>query len=338
MAGIIEGAGMGPSRAMATNGYLFGTSEVANVHVHDDGKVTVYVGTHSHGQSHDITFRQIAADSLQVKIEDICLVQGDTDLGPGVFGTGAARSLSTAGMAIVEASKRVIAKATRLAAHLLECDEVDLEYRDGAFIVRGTDKKLSFESVAEMAYYGANYPTEGFELGLNEMVFYDPSHFNYPTALHLAVVIVDEDTGVVTLRDYYCIDDCGRVINPMVVHGQVHGGLGQGIGQAMFEQIVYDPKTGQLLSGSFMDYVIPRADLLPSFHLDFQETLNPHNALGVKGCSESGVCGAPAAIGNAIVDALWDLGVRQVTLPYTAEKVWKLIELAKRNHISSIPM
>ena len=328
LSGVVEGAGMGPSRAVAAAGVDIGGWEAAVVRVHADGKVTLLVGTHSHGQGHDITFRQVAADALGLDIAHIELRQGDTDLGPGNFGTGAARSLSTAGMGLIEGSRRVIAKATRLAAHMIECAEEDVVYRDGIFSIPGTDRRLGFAEVAEMAYYGADYPEEGFELGLEETVYYDPSHYNTPTALHLAVVLIDPETGVVRLRDYYAVDDAGRIVNPLVVDGQVHGGIAQGVGQAMMERIVYDPGSGQPLAGSFMDYAMPRADDLPGFVTAFQETLNPNNELGVKGCSESGASGPPGAIGNAIVDALWDRGVRHLDMPYTPERVWRALRSA----------
>lgn len=326
VAGFVETTGMGPSRSLAGMGV--GGWESAVVRVHPDGKVVMFVGTHSHGQSHEITFRQVAADALGLPIENIEFTQGDTELGPGNFGTAAARAISIVGAAIVKASQRIISKATILAAHHLECAEADIEYADGEFSIAGTDRGVSFTEVANLAYTGGDYPEEGFELGLEETVFEDPTHYSNPIGIHLAVVIVDDETGGVALRDYYTVDDCGRVVNPMVVHGQVHGGLGQGIGQALLEQIVYEPESGQLITGSFIDYAMPRADDLPSFHGELMESYNPNNPLGVKGGSESGVCGSTAAIGNAIVDALSDLGVRHLDMPYTPERVWRAIASA----------
>jgi carbon-monoxide dehydrogenase large subunit len=212
----------------------------------------------------------------------------------------------------------------------MECAPEDVEYGHGVFGIPGTDRRIGFAEVAEMAYAGFTYPEEGFELGMEETVYYDPPAWGYPTALHLAVVAVDEETGAVAIRDYYTVDDCGRVINPIVVHGQVHGGLAQGAGQALLEEVVYEADSGQLLSGSFADYAMPRAADLPSFRLAFQETLNPNNALGAKGCSETGVAGAPAALANAVLDALAPLGVRDVALPLTAERVWRAIRDAHR--------
>ena len=319
MAGFVETTGMGPSRSLAGTG--FGGWESAVVRVNPDGKVVLFPGTHSHGQSHEITFRQVAADALGLPIEDIDFTQGDTELGPGNFGTAAARAISLVGAAILKASERIIAKATILAAHRLECAQADVEYADGVFTVPGTDLAVPFKEIVALAYNGADYPEEGFELGLEETVFEDPTHYSNPTGIHLAVVLVDEETGVVTLRDYFTVDECGRVINPMVVHGQVHGGLAQGIGQALLERIVHDPDSGQLITGSFIDYAMPRADDLPSFRGELMDGYNPNNSLGVKGGSESGVCGPTAAIGNAIVDALRDLRVRHIDIPYLPETV-----------------
>ncbi len=329
MAAFVENSGSGPSRRNAKIKHWTGGYDTAMVRVHTDGKVTVYAASHSHGQGHDVTFRQIAADTLGLNMEDVALVEGDTERVPFGSGTWGSRSLSTAGMAIVEAGRRVIKKATRLAAHLLEAAESDVDYANGVFTVKGTDRRITFGKVALMAYSGYDYPEKGFELGLEETVFFDPIDLNYPTAQHLVVVIVEEDTGRVTLRDFFCVDDCGRIINPMVVEGQVHGGLAQGIGQAMMEHVVYDKKSGQLLSGTFMDYGMPRAPDMPNIGTDFQETLNPNNALGVKGGSETGTIGPPAAIGNALVDAFWDIGLRHVEMPYTPESVLNAILKAK---------
>lgn len=324
MAAVMESSGLGPSRQM--NGKLGGW-ESAQVRVHPDGKVSMFVGTHSHGQSHEVTFRQLAADQLGIDLEDVEFTQGDTDLGPGNLGTAAARALSTAGMGIVEGARRIVEKGKLLAAHLMECAVQDIEYRDGQYAIPGTDKCMSFASIAEAAHVGTDYPQEGFELGLKETVFYDPVAWGYPTALHLAVVLVDEETGSVRIRDYYTVDDCGRVINPMVVHGQVHGGVAQGVGQVLMEKIAFDD-TGQVLTGSFVDYAMPRADDLPSFCVAFQETLNPNNVIGAKGCSETGIVAAPPSICNAVLDALAPAGVKHIEMPLTSERVWRAIKEA----------
>jgi carbon-monoxide dehydrogenase large subunit len=294
------------------------------VRVHSDGKVTVLAGSHSHGQGHDITFCQIAADRLGLPIDDIALVEGDTDRIPFGNGTWGARSASVAGTAIYRACDQVLAKALRIAAQALECAEGDLDYADATFTVRGTDHTLRFSAVADLANHGALLPP-GEAPGLEVTEFYDPPDTNDPQAMHLAVVMVDPETGAVTLRDLFAVDDCGVIINPMIVEGQVHGGLAQGVGQALREEIVYDRDTGQLVTGSFMDYAMPRAADLPAFRTAFIVTPAPSNPLGVKGASESGAIGAPAAIGNAVIDALWHLGVRDIGLPVTAERVWRAL-------------
>ena len=323
LACFIDKAGTGSSANLAKRGGLHGGWESATVRVHTDGKVTIYAGSHSHGQGHDITFSQIAADSLGIDIDDIRLIEGDTDQVPFGNGTWGARSTSVAGTAVMRASLEVLAKARRFAAELLECSEADLDYARARFTVRGTDRGVSFAEVADAAYHGALIPKDGAP-GLEATVFHDPPDTNDPQAMHLAVVVVDPDTGVVTITDYFAADDCGVVINPMIVEGQVHGGLAQGIGQALMEHVVYD-RDGQLLTGSFMDYALPRASDLPTSTTAFIATPAPSNPLGVKGGSESGTIGAPAAIGNAVVDALWHLGVRHVELPITPERVWRAV-------------
>jgi aerobic carbon-monoxide dehydrogenase large subunit len=322
LAAFIDKAGTGPSGNLARRGGLHGGWESAIVRVHSDGKVTVLAGSHSHGQGHEITFCQIAADRLGLAIEDIDLVEGDTDRIPFGNGTWGARSTSVAGTAIYRACDKVVGKALRFAAQILECAETDIDYAHGVFKVRGTDRSVGFAEVADTAYHGAMLPPDG-QPGLEVTEFYDPPDTNDPQAMHLAVVIVDPETGAVRLRDLYAADDCGVIINPMIVEGQVHGGLAQGIGQALTEHIVYDRSSGQLLTASFMDYGMPRAADLPAFHTTFIASPAPSNPLGVKGGSESGTIGAPAAIGNAVIDALWHLGVRDITLPITSETVWR---------------
>jgi aerobic carbon-monoxide dehydrogenase large subunit len=325
LAAFIDKAGTGPSANLAKRGGLHGGWESAVVRVHSDGKATVFAGTHSHGQSHETTFCQIAAERLGLPIDDIRLVEGDTDAIPFGNGTWGARSVSVAGTAIYRAAGKVIAKATRFASQMLECAAADIEYRSGIFRVRGTDRCLSFSQVADAAYHGAALPSDGsLEPGLEVTEFYDPSDTNDPQAMHLAVVVVDPETGHVRLRDFFAVDDCGKIINAMVVEGQVHGGIAQGVGQALREHIVYD-QSGQLLTASFMDYAMPRASDLPAFSTAFIETPAPSNPLGVKGGSESGSIGAPAAIGNAVIDALWHLGVRDIKLPITSESVWRAL-------------
>lgn len=331
MACFIDKAGTGPSANLAKRGGLHGGWECAIVRVHSDGKVTLFAGSHSHGQGHEITFCQIAADRLGLDIDDIRLVEGDTAQIPFGNGTWGARSTSVAGTAIYRACDKVIAKARRFAARILECAEVDVDYTNGLFTARATNRSVPFAEVADVAYHGAVLATDGsLDPGLEVTEFYDPPDTNDPQAMHLATVIVDPDTGVVTLRDLYAVDDCGVVINPMIVEGQVHGGMVQGIGQALMEHVVYDRDSGQLLTGTLMDYAMPRASDVPSFRTDFIETPAPSNPLGVKGGSESGTIGAPAAIGNAVIDALWEFGVRDITLPITSETVWRALAAARR--------
>ena len=325
---FLDKSGTGSSRNLASRGGLHGGFESAIVRVHSDGKATVFVGSHSHGQGHDTTFCQIAADRLGLPIDDIALVEGDTASIPFGNGTWGSRSLSVGGIAIMKAADKVIDKAKRLAAHMLECAEEDLFYEDAVFSVRGTDRLLGFEEVADAAYHGAVLPADGsMEPGLEETVFYEPPDTNDPQAMHLAVVLVEPRSGKATVRDYFTADDCGTVVNPLIVEGQVVGGLAQGLGQALMERVVYDGgAAGQLFSGTLMDYALPRASDMPGVRMTFQETPAPSNPLGVKGGSETGTIGAPAAIGNAIVDALWDLGVRHVPQPYTPDAVWRAIE------------
>jgi aerobic carbon-monoxide dehydrogenase large subunit len=327
-AAFIDKAGTGPSANLAKRGGLHGGWESAVVRVHSDGKVTILAGSHSHGQGHEIAFSQIAADRLGVPIDDIDLVEGDTDRVPFGNGTWGARSTSVAGTAIYRACDKVIAKARYMAAQMLECAEGDIDYAHGTFAVRGTDRSIGFAAVADAAYHGAALPPDGAP-GLEVTEFYDPPDTNDPQAMHLAVVVVDPETGAVKLRDMYAADDCGMVINPMIVEGQVHGGLAQGIGQALREHVVYDRQTAQLMTASFLDYAMPRASDLPTFQTAFIASPAPSNPLGVKGASESGTIGAPAAIGNAVIDALWHLGVRDIGLPITSESVWRALREAQ---------
>mgnify|MGYP001261601202 CR=1 FL=1 len=331
---FLDKSGTGNSANLAARGGMHGGYESAIVRVHSDGKVTLFSGSHSHGQGHDITYSQIAADRLGIDVDDITLIEGDTDMVPFGNGTWGSRSLTVGGSAVMIAADRVANRARKIASHMLECAEEDLDYEAANYSVRGTDRKVTFRDVADNAYHGAMLPPNEdgtVTPGLEETVFWEPQDTNDPQAMHLAVVIVDAETGKVTLRDYFTSDDCGVVINPLIVEGQVHGGLGQGIGQALMEHVVYDHDGGgQLISGSFADYCMPRADDLPSFNLTFIETPAPSNPLGVKGGSESGTIGAPAAIGNAVVDALWHLGVRHVPIPITSQTVWHALQQAKQ--------
>ena len=271
IAAYTDQAGIGPSRIERggdTSGGI-GSWESGRVEVLDNGRVIISAGTHSHGQGHDITFRQVAADALGIAIEHITFQQGDSDRVSSNFGTGAQRSLTSAGLALHVAGQRIVAKGKRLAAHLFETSELDVVYVEGQFKIAGTDKALPFAEIARLAYRGADYPLEDFDLGLDETVRYDPAEDSYPSGIHLAMVEIDAATGVASLCGYWTVNDCGVQVNPLIVDGQIHGGVVQGIGQALFEQICYDEE-GQLLSGSLMDYNLPKADVLPYLELGSQ--------------------------------------------------------------------
>ncbi|MGH7114676.1 MAG: xanthine dehydrogenase family protein molybdopterin-binding subunit [Stellaceae bacterium] len=325
IATYIEACGIAPSAVVGSLGARAGLYESAAVRVHPSGSVSVLTGSHSHGQGHETTFSQIVADRLGIPIEAVEIIHGDTAKIPYGMGTYGSRSLAVGGSAIVKAMDKVVEKGRKIAAHLLEAAEADVEFKDGNFTVAGTDRSKSFAEVALTAYVPHNYPDD-LEPGLDETSFYDPKNFTYPSGAHIAEVEIDPETGHVTIASFTASDDFGRIINPMIVEGQVHGGLAQGIGQALLEGCVYDKETGQLLTGSYNDYTMPRAEDLPSFALSTNVTLCTHNPLGVKGCGEAGAIGAPAAMTNALVDALKPLGVRHLDMPATPEKLWRLIQ------------
>jgi carbon-monoxide dehydrogenase large subunit len=327
LAAFVDSAGGSPSRIAAQLGRRVASWDNAVVRVHPTGKVTVFCGAHSHGQGHATTFAQIVADRLHRPIEDIEVVEGDTDRIPYGHGTYGSRSLAVVGVAVALATDKIVTKGARIAAHLLECAEGDVAFQDGRYLIRGTDRSVPFEAVVHAAHHLDAYP-EGLEPGLEEASFYDPPGRNVPAGLHLCVVAVDIDTGRVRVRGFWAVDDVGRVINPMIVEGQVHGGIAQGIGQALMEAVVYDDE-GQLLTGSLMDYALPRASDLPPFVTGLQETLAPDNVLGVKGAGESGTIAAPAAVVNAVLDALAPLGVRHLDMPLTPFRVWSAIAAAR---------
>ena len=300
----------------------------ATVRIHPTGKATVFSGAHSHGQGHATTFAQIAASRLGIPMADVEIVEGDTDRVAFGHGTYASRSTVTTGMAVVRAADRLVEKCRKIAAHLLECAEADLVREGADFRVQGTDRRVSYREVVRHAYQASRLP-DGMEPGLEDICYFDPVAMTCATGMHMAVVLVDAETGRVTLRDYMVADDCGTVINPMIVEGQLHGGLAQGIGQALMEHLVLDRESGQVLAGSFMDYAMPRADDLPSFEAVRVTSPSPVNALGVKGAGEAGTIGALGALGNAVVDALSPLGVRHVELPFSPAQVWAAIRSAK---------
>jgi aerobic carbon-monoxide dehydrogenase large subunit len=322
----IEACGIAPSAVAGSLGARAGLFEAGEVRVHPTGKVTVFTGSHSHGQGHETTFAQVVASRLGIPADDVDIVHGDT--GRVLFGMGTygSRSLAVGGTAIVRALDKVIAKGKKIAAHLMEAADTDVEFAEGAFKVAGTDKQVPFAQVALTAYVPHNYPHDKLEPGLNENAFYDPTNFTFPAGSHICEVEIDPDTGVTQIVSFTAVDDFGNIVNPMIVEGQVHGGLVQGIGQALMEACRYDKDTGQLVSGSFMDYCIPRSDDVPSFKVGTEVTPCTHNPLGVKGCGEAGAIGAPAAVINAISDAL---GVRDVAMPATPERVWQIIQQNK---------
>ena len=326
----IEACGIAPSNIAGALGARAGLFEAGEVRVHPTGKVTVFTGSHSHGQGHETTFSQVVADKLGISIEDIDIQHGDT--GKVLFGMGTygSRSLAVGGTAILKAVDKVIAKGKKIAAHLLEASDADVEFEHGEFRVAGTDRKKSFAEVALTAYVPHNYPLDKLEPGLNENAFYDPPNFTFPAGTYVCEVEVDPQTGAVRIDRFSASDDFGNVINPMIVEGQVHGGLAQGIGQALLEGCRYSEE-GQLLTGSFVDYAMPRADDLPHFNVELARgTPCTHNPLGVKGCGEAGAIGSPAAVINAILDALAPLGVSDLDMPATPYRVWEAIRSAKR--------
>ncbi len=329
IATYIEACGIAPSAVVGSLGARAGLFESASVRVHPTGSVTILTGSHSHGQGHETTFAQLVADGLGIPMESIEIVHGDTAKIPYGMGTYGSRSLAVGGTAIIKAMDKIIAKGKKIAAHLLEAAEADIEFKDGNFTVAGTDRAKSIAEVALTAYVPHNFPHDDLEPGLDETAFYDPKNFTFPSGAYIAEIEIDPDTGTLEICNFNASDDFGRIINPMIVAGQVHGGLAQGIGQALLEACVYDKVTGQLLTASYNDYTMPRAADLPSFALSTHATLCAHNPLGVKGCGEAGAIGAPAAISNAIVDALKGLGVRHVEMPATPEKLWRTIQQHK---------
>ena len=329
LASYIEACGIAPSAVAGALGARAGLYETAEVRVHPTGSITMYTGTHSHGQGHETTFAQLISDRLGVPIEQIEVVHGDTSKIPFGMGTYGSRSIAVGGSALVKAMDKIVNKGKKIAAHLLEAAEADIEFKDGKFTVAGTDRSKAFGEVAFAAYVPHNYPIETVEPGLDETAFYDPKNFTFPSGTHVAEVEIDRDTGVVHVVGFAAADDFGRIINPLIVEGQVHGGLAQGIGQALCENTVYNDD-GQLVTGSYMDYCMPRADNLPSFSVATNVTLCTHNPLGVKGCGEAGAIGAPAAIMNAVVNALAPLGVKDLAMPATPERVWRAIHGGQR--------
>jgi carbon-monoxide dehydrogenase large subunit len=322
----IEACGPAPSQVAGALGAQAGLWESAHVRVHPTGKITVYTGSHSHGQGHETTFAQLAADELGLPFEDVEIVHGDTAAIPFGMGTYGSRSAAVGGAAIYSSIQKIKEKGKKIAAHLLEASEGDVDYADGKFFVKGSPGRAkAFQEVALMAYLAHNLP-QGLEPGLEATSFWDPANFVFPFGTHLAAVQVDPDTGQVKLLRYVAVDDVGRVINPMIVDGMVHGGIAQGAGQALLEYAAYDEKNGQLLTGSMMDYAVPKADDLPSFETDRTVTPSPVNPMGVKGAGETGTIASTAAIANAVLDALSPLGVTHLDLPLTPARIWAAVQ------------
>jgi len=323
----IEACGIAPSAVVGSLGARVGLYDAASIRVHPTGKVTMYVGAHSHGQGHETTFAQIVADSFGIGMDDVNVIHGDTENVPFGMGTYGSRSLAVCGSAIMKSVDKVKEKGARIAAHKLECSPEDLEFANGSWNVKGTEKSVGFGDVALTAYVPHDYP-ENEEPGLDFASFYDPVNFVYPFGAHICVVVVDKETGEVKIVRYIAVDDAGNIINPMIVEGQVHGGVAHGIGQALYEGAVYDD-SGQLLNASMMDYCIPRADNMPFFETDHTVTPCPHNPLGVKGIGEAGTIGSTPAVVNAVIDALSDYGVKDLQMPLLPQRVWAAMQQAK---------
>jgi carbon-monoxide dehydrogenase large subunit len=329
-----EICGLAPSRVVGPNGLGLQTGlwESAMVRVHITGAVTVYTGTSPHGQGHETGFAQIVADRVGCDPEQITVLHGDTSQGPQGLGTYGSRSLSVGGEAVARAAEKIAAKAKQIVAHQLEAAPEDVELSGGRFSVKGSpDKGMGLGEVAGAAYIPENLP-DGMEPGLEETAFYDPANFVFPFGAHACVVDVDAETGKVDVVRYVAVDDCGPAINPMLIDGQVHGGVVHSIGQALYEQVHYDTD-GQLVTGTFVDYCLPSAADVPNIETDRTETPSPTNTLGVKGIGEAGTIAATAAITNAVIDALRPLGVDYVDMPLTPVRIWQAIEQAKGQEV-----
>jgi carbon-monoxide dehydrogenase large subunit len=328
MSSYVEICGLAPSKANSALGVGWGGYESARIRVHATGAVQVFTGTSPHGQSHETSWAQIAADALGVSPDDIEVRHGDTFESPGMgVGTFGSRSLAVGGIAVHKAAEKVREKVIQIGAHVLEASPADVVVEGGKVFVKGVPGKAkSFGDISMAAYLANNLP-DGMEPGLEATVYYDPPNFTFPFGTHVAEVEIDGETGAVKLETYSACDDCGRQINPMIVEGQLHGGITQGIGQALYEAAVYD-SNGQLLSGSMMEYHVPTAEDIPAFKLDHTVTLTGTNPLGVKGIGEAGTIGSTPAVANAVMDALSPLGIKHIDMPLTPEKIWRAIRAA----------
>jgi carbon-monoxide dehydrogenase large subunit len=326
----VEICGLGPSRAVRSTGFGLGLWESATVRVHPTGKVTVYTGGNPHGQGEETTFAQIVADQLGVPFEDVEVIHGDTGMIPFGMGTYGSRTTPVAGGAIAQACNKIIEKGRKIAAHLLEASEKDIEYRPGIYSIKGLpDKKVTIQQVALASYAaGANELPQGLEPGLEATAFYDPENFTFPFGTHVCTVEVDPETYTVKILKYVAVDDCGKRINPMIVEGQIHGGIVQGIAQALWEQAVYDEK-GNLLTATLTDYAVPTSADVPEIELDETVTPSPHNPLGVKGVGETGTIAATPAVVNAVLDAISHLGIEHIDMPLTPSRIWEAVKKTK---------
>jgi aerobic carbon-monoxide dehydrogenase large subunit len=318
----IEACGIAPSQAVGSLGCGVGLWESAEVRVNPTGSIEVLTGCHSHGQGHETTFAQLVAERLGQPIENVSIVHGDTDKVQFGMGTYGSRSGAVGMTAVAKALDKIEAKAKKVASHLLEASEADIVFKDGKFTVAGTDKSAAWGEVSLHAYIAHKFSGSELEPGLKEGAFHDPTNFTFPAGCHICEVEIDPDTGATTIASWVAVDDFGTVVNPMIVEGQVHGGIAQGVGQALLEGAVYDGN-GQLVNGSLMDYTMPRADNLPSFKVDTTVTRCPSNPLGIKGCGEAGAIAAPAAVMNAITDAV---GTESIAMPATPQVVWTAIQ------------
>ena len=324
----IEACGIAPSNLVGQLGARAGLYESATVRVNATGGLVVMTGSHSHGQGHETSFAQVVSEMIGIDANMVEIVHGDTANSPMGMGTYGSRSIAVGGSAMVRATEKIINKAKKIAAHLMEASDADIELKDGRFSVAGTDKSVAWGDVTLAAYVPHNYPLADLEPGLEETAFYDPSNFTYPAGAYACEVEVDPETGRVTIERFSAADDFGNIINPMIVSGQVHGGIGQGIGQALLERCVYD-ENGQLQTGSYMDYAMPRADDVPFYKVDHScQTPCTHNPLGVKGCGEAGAIGSPPAVVNAVVDALRSAGhdVTHIDMPLSPARVWAAMQ------------
>jgi carbon-monoxide dehydrogenase large subunit len=321
----VEICGLGPSQVAGAIGFQGGLWESAIVRVHPTGKVQAFIGASPHGQGEETTFAQLVATEIGVDVNDVKVMHGDTDNTPMGWGTYGSRTTAVGGAALILATRKVKEKAKVVAAHLLEAAVEDMDYADGKFFVKGSpDKAKTIQDVALMANVSWNMPA-GVESGLEASMFYDPPNFTFPFGSHLAVVEIDSETGHVELKRYVALDDCGPQINPVIVEGQIHGGVVQGIGQALWEEAVYDAN-GQLVTGSMLDYALPRADWLCDIEVLSTVTPSPHHPMGLKGIGEAGTIASTVTVYNAVLDALAPLGVSTIRMPMTAERVWRAMQ------------